>query len=91
MLAFSVPAINLEFILIAAEAVLRGALGRTESRGAHYRTDHVETDPSWQRNILFSKADLGRMAVDTRPVESPSDEVQTAIDGGYERGYHQLE
>jgi len=84
-------AIDLEFMLVAAETVLQGALQRTESRGAHYRTDHPEVDPSWQRNILFTEADLGRMTTDTRPVDSPSDQVQAALNEGHELDYHQLE
>ena len=84
-------AIDLECMLVAAETVLRGALQRTESRGAHHRTDHPETDPSWQRNVLFTEADLGRMTTETRRVDSPSDHVQAALDEGHELDYHQLE
>jgi succinate dehydrogenase / fumarate reductase flavoprotein subunit len=78
-------------MLIAAEAVLRGALERTESRGAHYRTDHTETDPDWERNIYVRRADLGGMRSHTAPVDSPSEAVQTALDEGHELDYHQLE
>jgi len=35
--------------LLAAEAVVLAALGRKESRGAHQRTDFVETEPDLQR------------------------------------------
>ncbi|MFT4945521.1 MAG: succinate dehydrogenase / fumarate reductase flavoprotein subunit, partial [Halovenus sp.] len=34
-------AIDLGFMLTVSESVLRSALERTESRGAHYRTDHT--------------------------------------------------
>jgi len=84
-------AVDIGFMLTAAEAVLRGAVERTESRGAHYRTDHPETDPDWQRNIYFSTSDIGGMSIDTEPVASPSDAVQAALDEGYELDYHQLE
>lgn len=84
-------AVDLKFMLVAAEAVLQGALQRTESRGAHHRTDHPETDPTWQRNILYTTADLGRMTTDTRPVDSPSETVQEALNEGHELDYHQLE
>jgi succinate dehydrogenase / fumarate reductase flavoprotein subunit len=84
-------AVDIEFMLIAAETVLRGALERDESRGAHYRTDHTETDPTWQRNVLFEQADLGRMASRTGAVGSPSEPVQAALDEGHELDYHQLE
>ena len=35
--------------LLAAEAVVLAALGRKESRGAHQRTDFIETEPDLQR------------------------------------------
>ncbi len=84
-------AVDVGFMLTAAEAVLRGALARTESRGAHYRTDHAETDPDWQRNIYFERADLGGMTGHTEPVSTPSQAVQDALDEGHELDYHQLE
>jgi len=84
-------AVDIEFILITAEAVLRRALKRAESRGAHYRTDYQEMDTGWQRNITFERADIGRMATDTQPVASPSEPVQAALNEGYELDYHQLE
>jgi len=84
-------AVDVGFMLTAAEAVLRGALERTESRGAHYRTDNPETDPDWRRNIYFQRADVGGMTTDTAPVGTPSDAVQDALDEGHELDYHQLE
>ncbi|WP_075936222.1 FAD-dependent oxidoreductase [Halosegnis longus] len=84
-------AVNVGFMLWNAEAVLRGALQRTESRGAHYRTDHPNTDPEWQRNIYFERADVGGMATHTAAVGTPSETVQEALDKGYELDYHQLE
>ncbi|MFB6295833.1 MAG: L-aspartate oxidase, partial [Halobacteriales archaeon] len=84
-------ALDVGFMLTAAEAVLRGALERTESRGAHYRTDHPDLDPDWQRNIYLERADVGGMAGHTRPVGTPSEIVQKALDEGHELDYHQLE
>jgi len=84
-------AIDLGFMLTVAETVLRGGLERTESRGAHYRTDHPETDGGWRRNICFERADIGRTEPHTAPVGTPSDAVQAALDAGYELDYHQLE
>ena len=84
-------AVDIGFMLTAAEAVLRGALERTESRGAHYRTDHTETDPAWQRNIYFERADVGGMTTHTESVGTPSETVQDALDEGHELDYHQLE
>jgi len=84
-------AVDVGFMLTAAEAVLRGALERTESRGAHYRTDYAETNPDWRQNIYFEAADIGRMRTDTEPAGTPSEPVQNALDEGHELDYHQLE
>jgi succinate dehydrogenase/fumarate reductase flavoprotein subunit len=42
---------NVRFMLTTAETILRGSLERTESRGAHARTDYPESNPSWRQNI----------------------------------------
>jgi succinate dehydrogenase / fumarate reductase flavoprotein subunit len=84
-------AVDLGFALTVAEAVLRGAGERTESRGAHYRTDHTETDPEWRRNIRYERGALGGMRLSTTTVDEPSDAVQDALDAGHELDYHQLE
>jgi succinate dehydrogenase / fumarate reductase flavoprotein subunit len=84
-------AMNLGFALDVAEAILRGAAARTESRGAHARTDHPETDPEWRRNLIVDRDSVGAMRLATRPVDDPSEAVQAALDAGYELDYHQLE
>ena len=40
--------------LFVAEAVAKSALMRTESRGAHYRTDYFATDPAWTKPVFCS-------------------------------------
>ncbi|AZH24521.1 L-aspartate oxidase [Haloplanus aerogenes] len=84
-------ALNLQFGLTVAEAILRSAHERTESRGAHHRPDHPETDPDWRRNVVVERGTLGSMALSTTTVGRPSDPVRTALDAGYELDYHQLE
>jgi len=84
-------AIDLGFMLTAAEAVLRGAVERSESRGAHYRIDHPDLDPDWRHNIVVSQADIGGMTLTTTAVDTPSAAVQAALDADYELDYHQLE
>jgi succinate dehydrogenase / fumarate reductase flavoprotein subunit len=84
-------AMNLGFALDVAEAIIRGASARTESRGAHARTDHPEIDPEWRRNLIVDRDSVGAMRLATRPVGDPSEAVQAALDAGYELDYHQLE
>ena len=84
-------ALNLGFGLVVAETILRGALEREESRGAHYRTDATETDPAWRRNVVFQRDPLGVLATSTRKPGEPGPAVQEALDAGYELDYHQLE
>jgi succinate dehydrogenase / fumarate reductase flavoprotein subunit len=83
-------AVDLSFSLPVAEALLRTALERTESRGAHYRTDYPETDPEWRRNVLVNETPTG-LELTHRGVADPSPEVQAAVDTGYELDYHHLE
>ncbi|MBI2881650.1 MAG: hypothetical protein HYY21_08660, partial [Candidatus Tectomicrobia bacterium] len=45
-----------ENLLLTAELHLKGALLRTETRGAQCRLDHPETDnANWLKNILYRK------------------------------------
>ena len=84
-------ALNLQFGLLVAEAVLRSAHERTESRGAHHRPDYPDTDPDWRRNVVAERGTLGSMALTTAPVDEPSAAVRDALDAGHELDYHQLE
>ena len=70
--------------------MLRGALERTESRGAHYRTDYPDTDDTWRVNLVMSEEPAG-LELWTRGVAEPSPDVQDAVDTGYELDYHHLE
>jgi succinate dehydrogenase flavoprotein subunit len=59
-----VEAIELGFLLDCAEATIHGALARTESRGAHYRTDYPKRDDeNWLKHTLAYK---GSKAHDVR-------------------------
>jgi succinate dehydrogenase / fumarate reductase flavoprotein subunit len=84
-------AVDLGFGLTVAEAVLRGALAREESRGAHYRTDVPETDDGWRRNLVVERDPVGAMRLSTREPGEPSEDVRVALDAGHELDYHQLE
>jgi succinate dehydrogenase/fumarate reductase flavoprotein subunit len=52
--------LELENMLLLSETVCRAALLRTESRGAHYRTDCLEEDNThWLKNIVANKDEAG--------------------------------
>ncbi len=40
--------------LLVAETVAASALKRTESRGAHYRSDYPDSDPAWEKPVFCS-------------------------------------
>ncbi|MGD9852336.1 MAG: FAD-binding protein [Nitrospirales bacterium] len=46
--------LELGFMLNCAEAIIAGAITRTESRGAHFRTDYLDRDDEdWLKHILL--------------------------------------
>ncbi|SDQ48318.1 L-aspartate oxidase [Natronobacterium texcoconense] len=83
-------AVDLSFSLTVAETMLRMALERTESRGAHHRTDYPEIDEEWRVNLVVSVED-GELSIRRRGVGEPSPPVQDALEEGYELDYHHLE
>ena len=61
-------AVKLDNMLTVAEMISRSALLRTESRGAHYRTDYTEENGAeWLKNVVISKKG-STMALTTVPV-----------------------
>ncbi|MFP4175255.1 MAG: L-aspartate oxidase [Halobacteriales archaeon] len=82
--------VDLEFMVTVAEGILRGALERTESRGAHYRDDHPERSRDWRKNVLYRNTDDG-MSLRTAEPGEPSEEVKRALDEEHELEYHHLE
>jgi succinate dehydrogenase/fumarate reductase flavoprotein subunit len=53
---------QVESSLIACEAIIRSALMRQESRGAHYRSDFPKLDEDWKVNIYCRKEGKGASA-----------------------------
>ena len=66
---------DVRFMLTLCEAILRSAIERRESRGAHWRLDFPDQDPAWgTRNIIVRRGDAG-MQVDIRPVPPLPEEL----------------
>ncbi|WP_222919383.1 FAD-dependent oxidoreductase [Natrinema sp. SYSU A 869] len=83
-------AVDLSMSLTVAEAMLRAALERTESRGAHYRTDYPETESDWRVNLVTAVGTDG-LSISRRGVGEPGPAVREALAEGYELDYHHLE
>ena len=62
-----VEAIQVTYMFDLAEMIIKSALYRTESRGAHYREDYPERDPAWIKHTCVTKKD-GAVQIDTVPV-----------------------
>jgi fumarate reductase (CoM/CoB) subunit A len=48
-------ALELIMALDVCEYIIRAAMERRESRGAHFRLDHPKEDTSWRKTIILSK------------------------------------
>jgi succinate dehydrogenase / fumarate reductase flavoprotein subunit len=74
-------ALDLKNMLDISEAVTRAALERTESRGAHTREDHPDTEAEWGKvNVVVRQRD-GRIGVFHEPLAPPPDELRQLLKG----------
>jgi succinate dehydrogenase / fumarate reductase flavoprotein subunit len=69
-------ALDLRASLVAAEATLRAALARRESRGAHQRRDFPEPAPELRVNFRIRVEAGGELAVAAEPVPPVPDELE---------------
>jgi succinate dehydrogenase/fumarate reductase flavoprotein subunit len=53
--------LELQEMVQTAEAIIVPALLRTESRGAHYRSDYPQMDPAWVKNIRIWRDASGEL------------------------------
>jgi len=66
-------------MLDLAETILKGALERKESRGAHYREDYPKKDNKrYRKNILFHK-EKDSIRMSTKEVKKPSVRFKKAL------------
>ncbi|MBS7637632.1 FAD-binding protein, partial [Candidatus Bathyarchaeota archaeon] len=61
-------ALEAPMALKAAEMIIRSALERRESRGAHYRVDYPDEDPSWLRMVVIRRSQEGLMTLTTSAI-----------------------
>jgi succinate dehydrogenase / fumarate reductase, flavoprotein subunit len=66
--------------LATAEATMRGALARRETRGCHNRSDHPQLDPSLRVNLHQRRGLDGSIDLWPQPVLDMPPELQRLID-----------
>jgi fumarate reductase (CoM/CoB) subunit A len=72
---------ELDSSLLTAEACFVAALHRRESRGAHYRSDFPQQDPSWSRASILALGPGGAVVEDGPPLDqSPPPSLQEVSD-----------
>lgn len=71
-------ALELGNMLVATEAIVRSAIMRPESRGAHTRRDYPKKNPEWLKNITCVK-DGDNMKFDTVPVPEIPEELKKYV------------
>ena len=75
-----VRALELDFMLDCAETIALGGLTRTESRGAHFRTDCLDRDDEhWLQHILMYHRPDGPPRLDYLPVRITRWEPQVRV------------
>ena len=68
-------ALDLRAMLGTAEATIRGAIAREETRGAHNRSDYPSLDPALEINFVIARGAEGQMTIERAPVASPSESL----------------
>jgi succinate dehydrogenase / fumarate reductase, flavoprotein subunit len=81
---------ELAFTITTAEAILRCALERRESRGAHYRADAPDASGDWLRTIECV-GEPGSLRIRTAPLPPVPGELQEHLRDAEEPRYHHLE
>lgn len=70
--------LELKNMLVATEAIVRSAMMRPESRGAHTRKDFPKKDKEWLKNITCND-DNGEFKFSTEPVPDVPEELKQYV------------
>ena len=70
-------ALDLLGSLDSAEATIRCALERKESRGSHQRSDYPETSDAQRVNHVISLNDDGTQSIESHPVPAVPENLQS--------------
>ena len=74
-------ALDLGNLLTVSEAVTRAAIERKESRGAHFREDHLGKDAEWGKvNLVAKRSEDGTMDVRRESLSPVRDDLQAIIE-----------
>ena len=73
-------ALDLRASLVAAEATLRSALERKETRGAHFRSDHKALDPVQRNSIVVRRESDGQLKLRRDAVDPISEPLAEWLD-----------
>ena len=71
--------LDVQAMLGTAEATLRGAIAREETRGAHNRSDFPELDPAMEVNFIVGRDSQARMTLGRAPVAAVPVELRSWI------------
>ncbi|TME47079.1 MAG: FAD-binding protein [Chloroflexi bacterium] len=71
---------DLRFMLTIAECIVRAAIERRESRGAHWRLDYLEKDPALGKVNFIAYSDAGTVKLKQRPVPQMPPELAGLFD-----------
>jgi succinate dehydrogenase / fumarate reductase flavoprotein subunit len=71
---------DLRFMLTIAECIVRAAIERRESRGAHWRLDYLEKDPDLGKVNFIAYSEGGSVKLKQRPVPPMPAELAKLFD-----------